>query len=109
MKMKKFLAALLIGSFLLSLPAFNFDITFTQNQCYAITRSEVRKKQERFEKARDHYEECKRAYAKAITRRNRNSSEVQEAREDLQDARDEYRKAKSAYERALRQYDNYKR
>ena len=109
MKLKKILAALLIGSAILSLPAFNFDVSLTQNQCYAISRSEVRKKQDRFEKARNDYEECKRVYETAVSRRNRNSSEVRDAREDLQDARDEYRKAKSAYERALRQYENYKR
>ena len=109
MKMKKLLVALLIGSSLLSLPAFNFDITLTQNHCYAISQSDVRKKQERFEKARDHYEDCKQAYARAVSRRNRKSYEVRDALDDLQDARDEYRKAKSAYERALRQYDNYKR
>lgn len=109
MNMKKFLAALLIGSSLLSLPALNFDIFLTQNHCYAISRSEVRKKQERFEKARNHYEQCKIDYEKAIARRNRNSSEVRRTREDLADAREKYRKAKSEYERALRQYDNYNR
>ena len=105
MNIKKFLSALLIGSCLLSLPVINSDIPLTQNHCYAISRSEVRDKQERFEKARDDYEDCKRDYEKAISRRNRNSSEVRRAREDLEEAREKYRKAKRTYERALRQYD----
>ena len=107
MNVKKFFIAILTASSLLSLPALNLDIPLTQNQCYAISRSEVSKKQERFEKARDNYEKCKKAYEKAISRRNRNSSEVRETREDLEDAREKYRKAKNEYERALRQYDNY--
>ena len=105
MNMKKKLSALLICVSMLSLPAINFDIPLTLNHCYAISRSEVRDKQERFERARDYYEECKIAYEKAISRRNRNSSEVRRTREDLVEAREKYNKAKRNYERALRQYD----
>jgi len=102
---RKFLSALLIGSCFLSLPAINFDIPLAQNHCYAISRSEVRDKQERFEKVRDDYEKCKRDYEKAISRRYRNSSEVRRTRDNLVKAREKYRKAKREYEHALRQYD----
>lgn len=98
MTWKKILTAILIGAFMVGVPAANFDMPFTKTVSAAYMDKEYQKVKENYEKKRALYNRAKKQYAEA----RRKGEKVKMYRALYEGARKDYYEARRAYERYRR-------
>ena len=106
MTLKKILSALLIGAFMISFPAANFDTPLTQTVSAKSIDKDYEKIKKNYERKRYAYERAKRNYENA--RRSGNSKDVRFYRAAYEAARQDYYEARGEFEQ-YRSYDRYER
>ena len=99
MTWKKILSAILIGTFMIGVPAANFDAPLTQTVSAKAKDKDYEKVKKNYESKRSAYERAKKFYDEA----RRSGKDIKFRRAAYEAARKDYQEARSEYSK----YDDY--